>query len=147
MACTSPGKDRLSGRRIFSIACGTDAAFGLVGSLRRCGMVPMPRLHRDLWERSNWPLQGVPRVAGQPGLSVLRQPGLLDALNRQTARRPRYNAAPTARHASRRSSLATCCFTGCGCVRWQSRSSPERSVTFTFYRHSRNASRRVRERC
>jgi hypothetical protein len=31
-----------------SIACGADAAFGLVGSLRRGGMVPKPRLRREL---------------------------------------------------------------------------------------------------
>lgn len=30
------------------IARGTDAAFGLVGSLHRRGMVPMPRLRRAL---------------------------------------------------------------------------------------------------
>lgn len=35
-------------RCIFIAACGTDAAFGLVGSLRRSGTVPMPRLHRQL---------------------------------------------------------------------------------------------------
>ena len=32
----------------FIPACDTDAAFGLVGSLRRSDMVPMPRLHRQL---------------------------------------------------------------------------------------------------
>jgi len=54
------------------ITCGTDVAFGLVGSLRRGGMVPMPRLRRELWERRSWALQGFSSasVGAQAQLSI-----------------------------------------------------------------------------
>src|SRR5699024_3758059 len=39
---------RRCGRRVHTPVCGTDAAFGLVGYLRRDDMVPMSRLHRQL---------------------------------------------------------------------------------------------------